>query len=76
MSIQLTGHEIMLNKETLSSCSTREISRGIVQIEPPDESTTNDYALTVTVHEGSAEESFTQIASFRGNGITRLAIKY
>ena len=76
MSIQLTGHEIMLNKETLSSCSTREISSGIVQIESPDESTTYDYALTVTVHEGSAEESFTQIASFRGNGITRLAIKY
>eukprot|EP00105_Crassostrea_gigas_P046081 XP_019930229.1 PREDICTED: uncharacterized protein LOC105347349 [Crassostrea gigas] len=70
----MTVNEIRIDETPLEYCSVKELSRGIVQLSSVT-STDLDYAVTVTVHGGSLERTFTQIASITETGPT-LIIKY
>lgn len=72
--VQLTQTEIIINERSLSTCSFKKISHGVVQLSSGI-LTDYEYAVTVTVHQGSSQRTFTQIASITEEGPT-LAIKY
>eukprot|EP00105_Crassostrea_gigas_P041582 XP_019925730.1 PREDICTED: uncharacterized protein LOC105335227 [Crassostrea gigas] len=67
--VQLTQTEIIINETPLSTCSFKEISHGVVQLSSGI-LTDYEYAVTVTVHQGSSQRTFTQIASITEEGPT------
>jgi hypothetical protein len=72
--VNFTEHEIVLDETPTGVCSVKEETRGIGHWNSPV-SDSSDYAVTVTVNEGSSLQSFTQIAAING-GPAKLQIKY
>jgi hypothetical protein len=72
--VNFNEHEILLDETPMGVCSVKKETRGIGQWNFPV-SNSSDYAVTVTVNEGSSLQSFTQIAAING-GPTKLQIKY
>ncbi|XP_062621693.1 uncharacterized protein LOC134283266 [Saccostrea cucullata] len=71
--VNLRGPKIILSDTSSSACSVKEVSRGVGQL-ASSVSEVFDYALTVTVMEGSSQNHFTQIARFKKEGSTDLQI--